>query len=212
MTSSIAEKALEQLKMSLSRVKSGKAVTIHEKVGFEWYDGSYRETSTRSIDWWVQNWCPDWLPEPKNNPKYRFWRVPAHTLKIGRPTRTTGTPKKPLAALCPPEPVSLEKQGETLSRPRVDIFASSWDDWLCCLSKTNSPSCVFHYFFQVFRPAAFGRWPENLKQIAKNALRAANINKFNDNFIAAHCGGIFSCTKPSGGRSGVAEWGLELHL
>ena len=33
--SSIAQEALEQLKMSLSRVKSGKTVEIYEKVGFE---------------------------------------------------------------------------------------------------------------------------------------------------------------------------------
>ena len=32
---SIAEKALEQLKMSLLRVKSGKTVKVDEKVGFE---------------------------------------------------------------------------------------------------------------------------------------------------------------------------------
>ena len=45
---SIAEEALEQLKMSLSKVKSGKTIEIDEKVGFELYDGSYREISTRS--------------------------------------------------------------------------------------------------------------------------------------------------------------------
>ena len=35
LTCSIAEKAPEQLKMSLSRVNSGKTVEIDEKVGFE---------------------------------------------------------------------------------------------------------------------------------------------------------------------------------
>ena len=43
---SIAEEALEHLKMSLSRVKSGKTVKIDENVGFRPFPGSYKENST----------------------------------------------------------------------------------------------------------------------------------------------------------------------
>ena len=64
MTSSIAQEAVEKLKMSLSGVESGKTVEIDElsniyeksmkideNISSRQYPGSYREVSTRSIDW-----------------------------------------------------------------------------------------------------------------------------------------------------------------
>ena len=44
--SSIAQEALEQLKMSLSGVKSGKTEKNHETMGSRQYPGSYREISS----------------------------------------------------------------------------------------------------------------------------------------------------------------------
>ena len=43
---SIAEKALDQLKMSLSRVKSGKTLKHFDFDGFRPFPGSYKENST----------------------------------------------------------------------------------------------------------------------------------------------------------------------
>ena len=47
---SIAEKALEQLKMSLSKVKSGKTVEVDENIGFRQYPGPHTHTQASEYD------------------------------------------------------------------------------------------------------------------------------------------------------------------
>ena len=76
------EKALEQLKRSLSRVKSGKTVKLMKKLVLSDMTvatgGSRRDISIGEVKFDVRI---DY-PRPKTNPKYRFWRVPAHTLMM----------------------------------------------------------------------------------------------------------------------------------
>ena len=98
-------------------------------------------------------------------------------------------PLGPTAAT-PPSPSPSPPQPSLPHPAKVNVLQTSAPSPLKGLLKKSLVA-----FFTIF----FGFSGRRLKKIAKNALRAANIDNFNNNFIAAHCGGIFSCTKPSGG-------------